>query len=168
MEKKQITQEKHERYNRLTYQIIGAAMEVHRELGPGLLESIYQQCLVMELRNRGFQVETQVQVPLYYKGVDTGKYFQIDILLEDVIVIELKAVENLLPIHEAQLISYLKLSKKPVGLILNFNSVIMKDGIRRKINAVIDEEVSDSLSEHLSSSEKSMSKDSTPFHDEII
>ena len=121
-------------YNNLTEQIIGAAIEVHRELGPGLLESVYETCLIKELKRCGLRVESQVLLPVVYKGEVLEKEFFIDLLVENVIVVELKAVEVILPIHEVQLVTYLKLSDKRLGLLLNFNITVLKDGIRRKVN----------------------------------
>ncbi|MBP3286668.1 MAG: GxxExxY protein [Prevotella sp.] len=125
-------------YNTLTKQIIGAAIEVHKEIGAGLLESAYEYCLKSELEKQGLTVDTQVDIPLYYKGQQTGKCYRIDMLVEDKIIIELKAVDKLLPIHEVQLVTYLKLTKKPIGLLINFNVPVLKDGIKRKINALVE------------------------------
>jgi GxxExxY protein len=118
-------------HNSLTEKIIGAAMEVHRALGPGLLESAYEACLVYELAQRGLRVEQQKPMPLVYKGVQLDCGYRLDLLVEDTVIIEIKAVEELHPIHEAQLVSYLKLSGCPVGLLINFNVRLLKDGIRR-------------------------------------
>ncbi|HPD65137.1 MAG TPA: GxxExxY protein [Bacteroidia bacterium] len=120
--------------NRITGLIVSAAYEVHKEIGPGLLESVYQACLVKELKQRGLLVEQQVITPVIYKGEDLGKDFIIDILVENEVIVELKAVETILPVHEAQLISYLKLADKRIGLLINFNVALIKDGIKRKIN----------------------------------
>jgi GxxExxY protein len=121
--------------NALTKQIIGAAIEVHKELGAGLLESAYEFCLKEELERQGLNVCTQVDLPLFYKGTPTGKFYRIDMLVEDQVIIELKAVEALLPIHEVQLVTYLKLTNKSIGLLINFNVPVLKEGIKRKINA---------------------------------
>ena len=129
-----MTKDEIEAYNELTDKIIGAAIEVHKELGPGLLESIYEDCLVMELKRQGMKVSTQVQVPLYYKGEDTGRHFMLDILVEDCIILELKSVSELQSVHEVQLMSYLKLANKRLGLLINFNVPLLKKGIRRKVN----------------------------------
>ena len=107
--------------NDISYAVIGCAIEVHKELGPGLLESIYEECFCEELKANGIQFERQVRIPLLYKGKKIKKDFIIDVLVEDLIIVELKAVELLLPIHQAQLLAYLKLSKKPKGLLINFN-----------------------------------------------
>jgi GxxExxY protein len=126
------------RYNELTNKIISAAIEVHRNLGPGLLESVYECCLLEELRERNLFVESQVKVPLLYKGKKLDKEFFMDILVEKEIVVELKAVEVLLLVHEVQLVTYLKLADKRLGLLINFNVPVLKDGIRRKVNNFIE------------------------------
>ncbi len=115
-------------------QIIDAAFQVHKTLGPGLLESAYEACLVMELILRGLKVEQQKNLPVFYKGNKLDVGYRLDLLVENEIIIELKAVEKLLPIHEAQLISYLKLSDKRLGYLINFNVTLIKDGISRKVN----------------------------------
>lgn len=114
--------------------ILGAAIAVHREMGPGLLEAVYQLCLVKELELRGVSVETMVMMPLIYKGEKLNKDYVIDILVAGEIVLELKAVEGILPVHEAQLISYLKLSGKKLGFLINFNVPLLKQGFRRFVN----------------------------------
>ena len=123
-----------EYYNYVTDLIIGSAIEVHRELGPGLLESVYEECLEYELKQQKLQVKRQVPVPIVYKETPLNKTFYMDLLVEDLVPIELKAVEHLLPIHEVQLVTYLRLSGKKLGLLLNFNVEVMKHGIKRKIN----------------------------------
>ena len=120
----------------VTGKIINAAIEVHRELGPGLLESVYEYCLLAEIRRRGLRARRQVRVPVVYKGEELQKDFFMDLLVEDEIVVELKCCEHLRPVHEVQLLTYLKLAKKEIGLLLNFNVSLMKDGIRRKINTI--------------------------------
>jgi len=115
-------------------QIIDASIFVHRELGPGLLESVYQCCLSEEIKLKGLKVLEEVYLPVSYRGKRLDKDFRIDILVEDEIVIEVKAVDIIVPVHEAQLLSYLKLSNKWLGFLLNFNVSIMKDGIRRRVN----------------------------------
>src|SRR5947208_631863 len=117
----------------LTHQVIGAAMEVHREMGPGLLESVYQRCLERELKLQGLACEPQARLPLVYKGEALGDDFIMDFFFPGRLVVELKAVEKLLPIHEAQLLTYLHLSKTHVGLLLNFNVRLLKDGIKRLV-----------------------------------
>ena len=115
-------------------QIIDAAFQVHKALGPGLLESSYEACLVMELILRGLKVEQQKALSVFYKGKKLDVGYRLDLLVENEIIIELKAVEKLLPIHEAQLISYLKLSGKKLGYLINFNVTLIKKGIARKVN----------------------------------
>jgi GxxExxY protein len=122
-----------ESVNRITEAIIGAAIEVHRFLGPGLLESTYEACLVYELRERGFQVEAQKPLPVVYKEVYLECGYRIDLLVNDVVIVELKAVDSLCPIHEAQLISYLKLHRRRVGLLINFNVTQLVKGVKRRI-----------------------------------
>ena len=107
--------------NNLAYEIVGAAIEVHRELGPGLLESIYEKCLKAELIYRGFKVETQVQIPIIYKNLSLDCDLRLDLIVNDLIIVELKAVENMMPLFQAQLLTYLKLLNKPKGLLINFN-----------------------------------------------
>ena len=124
-------------HNNISRQIINAAIEVHKELGPGLLESVYEYCLLDELKRKGLRAERQVQLPIYYKGCNLDKDFFIDILVEDKVILELKSVEAILPIHEFQLLTYLKLSNKKLGLLINFNVPLLKDGIRRKINGTL-------------------------------
>ena len=124
-------------YNNISRQIINSAIEVHKELGAGLLESIYECCLMDELKRNGLFVERQVKVPVVYKGNKLDKEFFIDILVENKVILELKAVEIILPIHEFQLLTYLKLSGKKLGLLINFNVLLLKDGIRRKINGTL-------------------------------
>ena len=119
--------------NDLTYQIIGAAMEVHRELGPGLLESAYEECLCKELELRGLPFVRQRPLPVTYKGVHLDAGYRVDILVDERVALELKAVETLLPIHETQLLTYLKLGGWQVGLLINFNVEVLKDGIRRRV-----------------------------------
>ena len=120
--------------NKITEIIIGAAMAVHRELGPGLLESAYEACLAYELPDRGLSVERQKALPVRYRGVNVDCGYRIDLLVEGKVVVELKAVERLEAIHQAQLLSYLKLSGCKVGLLINFNVKVLKDGIRRLVN----------------------------------
>ena len=120
--------------NKITEIIIGAAMAVHRELGPGLLESAYEACLAYELPDRGLSVERQKALPVRYRGVNVDCGYRIDLLVEGKVIVELKAVERLEAIHKAQLISYLKLSGCKVGLLINFNVKVLKDGIRRLVN----------------------------------
>jgi len=120
--------------NELSGKIISAAIEVHRELGPGLLESVYEYCFFEELVNRGLSVRKQVQLPIIYKGNILEKDFFIDLLVDDEIIIEIKAIDILLPVHEVQLVTYLKLADKRLGLLINFNVPRLVEGIRRKVN----------------------------------
>lgn len=120
--------------NDLTYKLNGAAIEVHRELGPGLLESSYEAAFAHELTLRNIPFVRQKPLKISYKGLQIECGYRIDILADERVVIELKSVEALLPIHEAQLLTYLKLSGCPVGLLMNFNTVVMRDGIRRLVN----------------------------------
>ena len=122
------------RWNEMTAMIIGAAMEVHRTVGPGLLENAYQACLVQELADRGLHLEVQKALPIIYKSVYVSCGYRIDILVEHQIIVEVKAVDRLLPIHVAQILAYLKLTGCPIGLVLNFNTVRLADGIKRVIN----------------------------------
>jgi GxxExxY protein len=120
--------------NALTGQIIGAAMKVHTELGPGVFESAYEACLAHELRKHGLHVEVQVPQPIEYDGVRIEAGYKLDLLVEDLVIVELKVVQALLPIHEAQLLSYLRLGRKEVGLLINFHVVHLRDGIKRMVN----------------------------------
>ena len=120
--------------DRLTNAIIGAAITVHRELGPGLLESAYEACLAFELTEKGFRVERQKQLPVTYRGLQQECGCRLDLLIENQVILELKATDSLRPIHDAQLLSYLKLAHKKVGLLINFNSLRVKDGIKRLVN----------------------------------
>lgn len=120
--------------NQITSRIIQAAIEVHRTLGPGLLESVYFACLVYELQLAGLKVECERSIPVIYKGVVMNCTYRLDLLVEGLVIVELKAIEKLLPVHEAQLLTQLKLAGKPAGLLLNFNVPLMKDGITRLLN----------------------------------
>ena len=119
--------------NQATGLVIDCAMTVHRELGPGMLEQVYLQCLVHELRSQGAQVETQVRLPVTYGGVDLDAAYRVDLIVNGEVVVEVKSVAQLLPVHQAQAITYLKLSRRPAGLLLNFNVALMKDGIVRLV-----------------------------------
>jgi GxxExxY protein len=123
-----------ENLNVISKQILEASITVHKEMGPGLLESVYQQCLVKELSLRKIKTEVLVTVPLQYKGYTLNKDYVIDVLVENEIRLELKAVEIILPVHEAQLISYLKLANKKLGFLINFNVRLLKDGFKRFVN----------------------------------
>jgi GxxExxY protein len=118
----------------LAAQILDASIEVHRLMGPGLLESVYEYCLWKELCLRGLLAERQVKVPLFYKGEALEKDYRIDILVEKEIIIEIKSVDAILPVHEAQIISYLKLADKRLGFLINFNAPLLKQGFRRFVN----------------------------------
>ena len=120
--------------NEITGQIVDSAMKVHSQLGPGLLESAYQGCLLFELHQRNIQARSQVELPVKYDGFTINVGYRIDLLVEDSVVVELKSIEAVLPIHKAQLLSYLKLSDKKVGLLINFNVLHLKDGITRLIH----------------------------------
>jgi GxxExxY protein len=117
--------------NEITEKIIGAAIAVHKELGPGLLESAYEACLVYELVQNGLKVESQKSLPVSYRGIKVDCGYRIDLLVEDQIILELKSIEKIEPIHEAQLLSYLKLSGFKIGLLINFNVRLLRNGIRR-------------------------------------
>ena len=121
-------------YNSITERIIRCAIEVHKELGPGLVESVYEVCLKKVLTNDGLNVKSQLVLPVYFKGEILDKAFVLDLLVEDEIILELKSLEFILPVHEAQLVTYLKLANKKLGVLINFNVVLLKDGIRRRIN----------------------------------
>ncbi len=120
--------------NQITHAIIGAAMQVHSTLGPGLLESTYEACLAFELAAHGLRVEQQKALPVVYRDVRLDCGYRMDLVVEEIVVVELKAVETLLPIHQAQLLSYLKLSGCPAGLLINFHVTSLKSGIRRIVN----------------------------------
>jgi GxxExxY protein len=122
----------------LSYKIIGCAIEVHKQLGPGLLESVYHTCLLEEMINEGLMVQSQLWVPVHYKGKDLGGKLKLDLLVENAIIIELKAVEQMIPLYKAQLISYLKLADKPKGLLINFHT----DNIRSQMVSVVSEQFS--------------------------
>ena len=117
----------------LTERIIGAAIEVHRALGPGLLESVYENCLAHELALRGLGVRRQVELPVEYRGVRMECGFRLDLLVDEVVIVEVKAIEKLLPLHEAQLMTYLKLARVRVGLLINFNCLVLAPNIRRRV-----------------------------------
>lgn len=120
--------------NEITELIIGCAIKVHTELGPGLLESAYQECLFFELKSAGLMVEKEKPLPLVYKDVHLECGYRIDLLVENKVVVELKAVESLTDVHMAQVLTYLKLSNNKIGLLMNFNVYRMKDGLKRLIN----------------------------------
>ena len=123
-----------ERFEYLANQVFKAALEVHKTLGPGLLESVYEFSMIKELQMRKIGFQSQTKAPLFYKGHDTSKEFFIDILIKDEIILELKAAENFAPVHQAQLLSYLKLANKKMGFLINFNVPLLKDGFKRMVN----------------------------------
>ena len=123
-----------EEYNEISKQILDASITVHKEMGPGLLEMVYELSLEKELQLRNIIVERQIPVPLFYKGYDLRKEYRIDLLVEKEIIIEIKSVNVLLPVHEAQIISYLKLTDKKLGFLINFNVPLLKDGFFRFVN----------------------------------
>lgn len=124
--------------NEVSGQVVDAAMKVHTALGPGLLESAYEACLRHELEKRGLSTEQQVDLPVEYDGIRIALGYRLDLLVENQIIVELKAVERLTRVHEAQLLSYLKLSGKQVGLLINFNVARLRDGIKRMVNNLPD------------------------------
>ena len=119
--------------NEISGSVVDAAFQVHETLGPGLLESVYEQCLEYELTNRGLDIKRQVQVPLRYKDLEFDCGFRIDLLVNDAVVVELKAVDVVLPIHRAQILTYLKITGHRVGLLINFNQTMIKNGIQRLV-----------------------------------
>jgi GxxExxY protein len=120
--------------NELTQAIIGSAMKVHSALGPGLLENVYEACLAHELKKSGLRADAQVALPIVYDGIRIDLGYRLDLLVENLVIVELKAVETITDVHKAQLISYLKLSGKNVGLLVNFNVTHLRDGIRRFVS----------------------------------
>lgn len=120
--------------NRISGAIIDSALKVHKALGPGLLESAFEACLVHELRNRNLVVASQVPIPIRYDGVNVDAGYRIDVLVEHAVLVELKSVESLLPIHQAQVMTYLRLSGLKLGLLINFNVILLKQGIKRFAN----------------------------------
>jgi len=117
--------------NKITGEVIGAAIEVHKMLGPGLLENVYEKCLCRELELRGVPHESQKDLPVKYKGIELDCGYRMDIVMPNELIVELKACESLLPVHEAQLLTYLKLTKTKLGLLINFNVPLLKNGIKR-------------------------------------
>ena len=118
----------------LTYKIIGCAIEVYKQLGPGLLESVYEQALIHELKLNDIPVESQVEIKVNYKGINISDNLRLDLLVDDSVIVELKSVEELKPIHHKQLLTYLRLMNKKVGLLINFNTDNLMDGIKRIVN----------------------------------
>ncbi|MCK7522934.1 MAG: GxxExxY protein [Ignavibacteriales bacterium] len=123
-----------EELNKLSVKILDSAITIHKEMGPGLLESVYEQCLLKEFELRNIKAVNQLAIPLVYKGYELSKDYKIDILVENEIIIELKSVETMLPVFEAQIISYLKLADKRLGFLINFNVPILKQGFKRFVN----------------------------------
>ena len=126
-------------HNEISSFVIKAAIAVHRALGPGLLESVYQVCLLAELKSMGLRVQEQVAVPIVYRGERLANDLRIDLLVEDRVIVEIKAVEELHPIHTAQLLTYLKLTNKKLGLLINFNTTKLIEGLERVMNGYLDE-----------------------------
>lgn len=122
--------------NEISGSVVDAAMKVHSALGPGLLESTYEACLLHELRKRDLRVTSQMPLPVIYDGTRIDVGYRVDMLVEDAVIVELKAVDGLLPIHQAQLLSYLKLSGKKLGLLINFNELHLNNGIKRIVNGL--------------------------------
>ncbi|MFB6307406.1 MAG: GxxExxY protein [Flavobacteriales bacterium] len=123
-----------EGYNFISGQLLDSCIQVHREMGPGLLEVVYERCLIDELSRRNIKAENQVPIPLVYKNKELDKVFRIDLLVEDEVVVEIKAVDNMIPLFKAQLLSYLKLTDKRLGILINFNVPVIKNGFYRYVN----------------------------------
>ena len=124
--------------NEITYQIINAAIEVHRVLGPGMLESAYHRCMELELESKGVQFQSEVPLPIVFKGNIIERAYKIDLLVENEIIVELKSVDSVLDVHHAQALTYLKFSNKKIGLLINFNVPMLRNGIYRKFNSFIE------------------------------
>ena len=124
--------------DRITERIIAAAIEVHRHLGPGLLESVYEECLCHELRLMGLRFERQTHMPIVYKGLKLEGAYRADLVVEDSVVVEIKATEGTAPVHHSQLLTYLKVSDRRVGLLINFNVPVLKEGLKRVVNRHVD------------------------------
>ena len=134
--------EEKDKLDKITRQIIGAAIEVHKAVGPGLLESAYQACMAYELRQRGLNTDEQVPLPVHYKDVRLDCGYRLDLLVEDSVIVEIKAVDQLSPIHDAQLLSYLRIAHKHVGLLINFHNRVLKNGLKRIVNEFSDSAIS--------------------------
>lgn len=128
------SQQDRSRSNKVSEQIIAAAITVHRHLGPGLLESSYKRCLAKELSLRGVSFETEIAIPINYKGTCLEDGYRIDMVVEGLVVVEIKSLAKILPVHEAQLLTYLRISQLWLGLLLNFETALLKDGIKRLVN----------------------------------
>ncbi len=122
------------RENVISFKIIGAALKIHRTLGPGLLESVYEAALIHDLTEMGLEVKSQVPMPFVYREVQQGVGYRLDLLVENLVVVEIKSISHLAPVHFAQTLTYLKLSNKKLGLLINFNKVYLRDGIHRIVN----------------------------------
>lgn len=120
--------------NQLAYEVVGCAIEVHKQVGPGLLESVYETCLCHELRTKGYQIERQMLVPIHYKGLYLEAELRLDVLVNDLIVVEIKAVEKMIPYYDAQILSYMKLLEKPKGLLINFHTDNISKSIKPFVN----------------------------------
>jgi GxxExxY protein len=120
--------------NQITEKIIGAAIEVHRHLGPGLLESAYEECSCYELDQMGLKFQRQVHLPIQYKGIQLQGAYRMDVVVEDAVVVEIKATEQMLPLYSAQVLTYLRSAHKTIGLLINFNVPVLKDGVKRIVN----------------------------------
>lgn len=129
-----MVEKSHDQLNQISGSIIEFAIAVHRELGPGMLEGAYEVCLVHELTRHGLDVQRQVILPVIYQGIKLDAGYRIDLLVENAVIVELKVVEKIHPVHEAQLLSYLRMSDKRLGLLINFNVKLLRDGIRRVVN----------------------------------
>jgi len=123
-----------QRPEEVTKMVLDAAYKVHTALGPGLLESVYNSCLVYELKSTGLKVDTQLSLPIIYKEITVDSGFRLDLLVENCVIVEIKAVENMIPLYQAQLLTYLKLTKTRIGLLINFNTIHLRNGIRRMVN----------------------------------
>lgn len=126
-----------ENYNEISSRIINCCIEVHKELGPSLVESVYEECAYHVMKENGLFVQRQIVLPVHFKGKELNKAFVLDVLVNDMVIVEFKTVEVILPVHEAQLVTYLKLANKKLGFLINFNVALLKDGIRRKINGLL-------------------------------
>jgi GxxExxY protein len=120
--------------NEITERIIGAAIEVHRQLGPGLLESVYEECLCYELSQQGLRFRRQLEVPVIYKGLKLDCGYRVDLLVEDLVIVEIKSAESLAPVFAAQLLTYLRICQKRIGLLINFNVPVLRNGLKRVAN----------------------------------
>jgi GxxExxY protein len=120
--------------NKITHEIMDCFLKVHKAMGPGLLESIYEECLCYELQKRNMSFSRQISLPILYDGISLKNSLRLDLVVENKVVLELKSIEKILPIHEAQILSYLKLSKLPIGFLVNFNVPLIKNGVKRFVN----------------------------------